>query len=783
MSVTIRDTTGRLTPEARSQAKRFGAQVAELKDKQTVRYSFFDGFIFKALKLRKHVFVTVLSPGPIWWYAARYENTAFGEGSDVYSIGQALPGKYCQATHNQIATPEADIPVFTPDTGLQFPKRHFYVGAAPSLAVGDITRWRYGSPALNGQTAVLPDTFYDITTSEVNGWRGVGHVNLLVTGGDSSFVHILPTEAEATKQFSTAVVNSRAFLGLASTDFGTAVNVGPCEGVGANLYPTPYGVNVREETPETIDGVEQPLRYNDFIVATPVTLGNAPARINETRHDFTEGGTQTYSVFTKEYVNPEGLAFARLHAPFDKTLTGHSDVTVSWNTTFSMLDSGVTGVPPGDLEYKARDLEDWGILVPPYTIPLPPANYSGPMTDVIYCNGYTPHHITSFNCSVREPVTNEAVPPRGVAVGDAPAQLVAVCTSWTNHDDPDTPGHKAYCFSTRCYTVALSDGAIEEADIYTASREAVAPDFYDPFDYHYVYAACGQAVPLVKIGVNCDPALITTPPAAFSGQEDPGSTELKLVYAGGVTITHDLNGYCPPRPIMRGGLWPSYTLGGFQQFGYDTNDPTAVSRTVYVVGNTAVDVSGDLDVNEYTNRRTVIPELCSQQRICVNLGSGRIATLACTKAAQGADVRLDWFLVTTFEDNGAFDQVRGTVFEDLPLESSGWISLNVVQPEGYDANGDVTRPAVLVASVRSPTQFLEPRGGPSVNGYLFPIHARDNNYPSTEQFDTGGAPMVEYHNETRISRDGGATWETLVYNVGAEAYFLGNALKPQTFPA
>lgn len=769
MSVLLRDVTGRAPSNVLSMARRFGARIAMVQDKKRLytENAYYDGFVLRAEKRNKHVTVKILAPQGIWWLGGWCNAAASGTGGDItVGIGYIFPSRFVTAATNPTPTAEADILTFSPDSGLQFPKRHCFYGTAPSVAAADIKRWRYGSPALNGRTAVLPSAWYDVQEGvEVHGWRSPGHITFTVSGGDSTFVHMEPTEAEAEKTYSQAIVNWQAVVGLQGADFGTDVNIGPYEGVAQNLWPTPFAANVLETTPETIDGVVQPLRYNDFVVATPVTVGQAPANIGDTRYDG-DGLDTMHTNNTACYANPEGIAVALVHMPYDKDLTGLTAATVTWGTTISMLDSGISGVPPGDETYKmARDSVN-GWLYPTGGTP-----NGGAEED--YHDGYVPHHITSFNCAVREPVESEPVPPRGVAVGAGDPQLLAVVTSWTEVPD-------GYCFSTRGYSVALSDGNATEFDISTATRTAVAPEYFDPFDHHYVYAACGQAVPLVKVGIDCDPALITSPPTAFQGQEELGSTELKLVYADGTVITHDLGDYCPPRPIMRGGTWKQYVLGGIQQFGYNSNDPGAVSAVVAAEFSRSPDTSGALDTDDYTSRRTVIPELCAQQRICVNLGSGRVATLACTEASRAGDVRLDWSLVVTYEDDGSFDEVRGVVFEDLPLESSCWISLNVVTPEAAAADGSVARPAVLVASVRSPTQFVSPFSG---SQYLFPIHARDSNYPSSEEYDTadGAAVMVEYHNEIRVSRDGGATWETMIYNVGTEAYFMGSAIGPLEF--
>jgi hypothetical protein len=138
------------------------------------------------------------------------------------------------------------------------------------------------------------------------------------------------------------------------------------------------------------------------------------------------------------------------------------------------------------------------------------------------------------------------------------------------------------------------------------------------------------------------------------------------------------------------------------------------------------------------------------------------------------------------ESTGGLVEIRGEVLEDLPLESSNWISINILEPETADAEGNVATEAVMVVAVNSPGAVYD-RAPLNVAGVEDWLHGRGlgGEFPRSEaqlfdDFNCTSADYPAFHRYVMISRDGGRNWDRVLEDVGAEVYCLGNPLRPRT---
>ena len=773
MTVLVKDATGTASKEIIHRARKwgFGFDASGLEKAATV----VDAYILTANKIGDISTIRIVSPGMLWVFNTSYYPLPYHTGSRSFAPQGylSIPAKaILPATGDSSAIDEMTYDI---NEQISFPKRSGFKYGNFSTDYSDSNFLLSGQMVPYGPGVMSTDVFY-LTTEDIrNGWKGQCYIGATQISGNSSYIHTVLRDGEDTKTFSRAITNWRVFA-MDGSLFGDTININPFEAMPSEIYNAPlsYMAPIKEIVQETVNGDLQPLRYSDFVVACITMKGTAPNNIDRLRYDGNGDDTE-YAQILGGVFNSAGISFARIHAPYDKSLSGFdNEPTVQWTRTITMLESDIAGVPPEDKDYD-------------YTV------YDTDPPEGITIAGLASHGIIGMSCAIREPENNRASQPvNAVPIGEDPAQLVCVVTSYTVGE-----GYDGFCVSARAYTVDLATGATQETDIATTvTQNSGGPgeEEYGEFDACIPYASAGQAVPIVRFTAIASLDLIdftdtqTDPPGPFPGQEAPGSTSLSLVYAGGITVDHDLSGYCPPRPIMRGGTWRAYAYGGFCQFGYDTNIPGSESMTVWVdspdrstddSGITWLD-SGRLDTNTY--RRTVSPNRASLQRICVNMGGGFIATLAAPTGQVNNGVTLDWTLVVTREINGQFVEIRGIAFEALPLESSNWLSLNVITPATADENGNEVTPAVLIAGVSTPTEYLQLLG--YGRAYMHEIHSINNNYPRPVnwQQDLPGQPLDNLvMAQTKISRDGGRTWDVLFNDVGSEVYNVGNVLKPNYF--
>lgn len=383
--------------------------------------------------------------------------------------------------------------------------------------------------------------------------------------------------------------------------------------------------------------------------------------------------------------------------------------------------------------------------------------------------------------------------------------------------------------------------------------------------YFYASSGPALAAVVVPIAPNVEVPEFVEPPKeppedfsyynsnAFDGQQHASAKFVLFTFRNGSfgRVEFDLGRYEPPRPMMYGvsigGAFNAYLDGSsIGQFWYDrpgklSTDTTYDSHTKVIAPvfgvlpedlapssesrsgrptwsdypvkgpfkldeddpNVTEEILRRNDYYRFTQRRS---SSCSteQRRIHAHLGQGRIAILA-TADASASQIYVTWTLLIANESTGELVEVRGDIpsrdSRGYPLESSGWLNLNMISPEKRDAEGSVVVPAVLVVSVDRPTTWTEaggfygranPSGRPDPDivsndpdNPLFQ-NLMYNNTVGEARYIRSEPYKFEANNrdnscEKYISWDGGLTWTLFIENMPGDVYCLGSPLGVSTF--
>lgn len=373
----------------------------------------------------------------------------------------------------------------------------------------------------------------------------------------------------------------------------------------------------------------------------------------------------------------------------------------------------------------------------------------------------------------------------------------------------------------------------------------------DTMNKYLFYASSGPALPCVIVPIKPNvqlPPLVTPPPepppnfsyfnsAPSDGQQDTRGIKFALFFFqgnGGIRrVDYDLNGYQPPRPTMfgtcvmsnfhcaaaafpldqfwynrPGALNPSTTYSSHTHVMSPPNG-TTVADTIdagKMLATFASDYPGDgPDLKspksawyEFTQRRTS-SQKTGLRHIHAHLGGGQVAVIASENASATNTKDITWSLVVCSESTGEFVEVRGDLppppGEKYPLESSGWLNINLISPQTRNAEtGEVGQEAVLVLTVSKPDDVV-PSDGQLIPGFSALGHAdpqlvgpnnrwgllRDNTTVTRrlyERADYSPTNAIVNGNIYKfISYDGGRTWEPFVNQIPGDVYYIGNLLQ------
>lgn len=356
---------------------------------------------------------------------------------------------------------------------------------------------------------------------------------------------------------------------------------------------------------------------------------------------------------------------------------------------------------------------------------------------------------------------------------------------------------------------------------------------------HYFYMPCADGIPAVIVptdewlfATDNVPLEETPGETAFIGHQYLDQIEFAIFFPeagnGYTKVVYDLNGYEPPRPIMYGlskvmARWCSTNGEPLGQFSYRREDfsPVTLYSTILQTTRPAADEMSQLEGSpgpnfgerdalvppegmviedpevQYFSSRRFTNAATDQQRIHGQLGVGRIAVLATNNAAADS-VFCDWSVVVCHESTGAFVRVSAPiprVYDErgYPLESSNWISLNVVSHEETNADGDVVKPAILVVSIDKSLHVAHNNGDRDALGHMIgdgenrPYIAVIHGHRSSGTLQELVWPRTGYDDENNlntkalkfISSDGGETWLKFLENIPGDIYYLGNKLFPR----
>lgn len=352
-------------------------------------------------------------------------------------------------------------------------------------------------------------------------------------------------------------------------------------------------------------------------------------------------------------------------------------------------------------------------------------------------------------------------------------------------------------------------------------------------DIRYCYAPSGPGLPTVVITVDArgeaaesDAAMellpatdighmppgesvltITDIGSSYEGDLVGGSARFEMVYADGEIVAYDLGGYAPPRPLLKGVHFDGY----FSQkpvFTYNSSVLGDENRTVYFpqvtpsypIGNPAgaeptrsdyafYDTPSNYEgPSKQSTRRRIITEAEGPitQKIHAHCGAGVTAVLVTDEVITG--VTCAWYVAMAKESSGELMYVGGNIFTDskfgdqLPLESSNWISLSLLRPMKRDADGNITQEAVLLCSIQPPRQVVagygvNVKGGDEAG---LSIHLYQGRLYSITMTDAiSERRHIDTYSEQRISRDSGRTWQTFIKGMPGDGFYLGSALRPE----
>lgn len=799
----------------------------------------YDGYIIAIRNSLGNAIVSILEPPGFWVFGTVLARTFYTDynwerdapTSDRY-VGALQIGGASMLAYTDQPQQEADIKTMDPNDLIYFPKRRWHnLGERVTtnyLTLSTLTEngGVYTMAAVGRVATSTPDSDYELE----------GALLIEIISPQSTFAHWSNTESDATKNFSSAAVNQQQIFirQNAMADITTAAS--PCIYTNPGLtraYDVPYAVCIREIEPEVYNGQELPLRYRDVLIVIPYVDSRQPA---EYERVYEEAGIDDLPV-------AHGFTVVRAHLPYDyENETGEQTLDVTWFKDVSMLDSDVEKVVPA--EYVSFVIDCDGVYYDGHNTPWPTPTPPSELTFPQYYEGYEHHYILSMSYAVREPPLGEPpatpapLPEGALPINYDPAQLLVVQTSVTtvytpanggsrdnwnlgpggdpDYVAPNDPAVVSYYISTRAYTFDLVAGAYTEVEL--DGTQIRADGYYDDiglpeddpgvkFPVYYAYAAVGQAVPCVKIEVDTNPALYADKEWAhsdalsalqnFEGQETQGSTKLVLVYPGGTTTEFNLGTWCPVRPVMRGMPWSYYI--SLMVFSYDHNDPDRVSKTITMPDFVPKGFFFDRDplqdpvtsltwldgslIRQKTMRRFCEPPLCSSQKIAGALGNGKIAILCCPMEQKETAVKLDWSIVVAYEETGVLIEERGIVFEQLPLESSCWLSMVVQKPEIANLDtGEIIQEAVIVVSLQKPRvahDFIEAEGynRPSDNIAMHLVQNRNYTFPR-ERVDPDEL-VTDASSEQKISTDGGRTWRVLIRDMPGDGYYMGSQISPR----
>ena len=352
-------------------------------------------------------------------------------------------------------------------------------------------------------------------------------------------------------------------------------------------------------------------------------------------------------------------------------------------------------------------------------------------------------------------------------------------------------------------------------------------------DIRYCYAPSGPGLPTVVITVDArgeaaesDAAMellpatdighmppgesvltITDIGSSYEGDLVGGSARFEMVYADGEIVAYDLGGYAPPRPLLKGVHFDGY----FSQkpvFTYNSSVLGDENRTVYFpqvtpsypIGNPAgaeptrsdyafYDTPSNYEgPSKQSTRRRIITEAEGPitQKIHAHCGAGVTAVLVTDEVITG--VTCAWRVAMAKESSGELLYVGGNIFADskfgdqLPLESSNWLSLSLIQPMKKDSSGNITQEAVLLCSIQTPRKSVSGYGV-SVKGGEddgLPIHLYQGRlYSQTMKNTVSLRRHIDTYSEQRISRDSGLTWQTFIKDIPGDGFYMGSAIRPE----
>jgi hypothetical protein len=763
--VTVRDAALGIPGTVRARAKRFG--FSKLDSNDGVYNTFFDGYILRAVVSKLLVVVYIVAPPDNWFVASSFYRGYFFNYTDtplnrLPRWEYSLPGWLRIPVSPDV--PTADRPsVESAALDTTRMKRYQVTGAGTLTPAWYTVTGELRSDGPNGVVGpyITRNSFFTNAYDEgetANGWRQAGAVLTYATAGATSTTDMDPAadvDSPSASRSNAMVIQ----VDDANFDADFTSNWDTLCGGAHNIANTPNVFVVKEATPEVVDGAEQPLRYADFAVVYAGRIGAAPTRYTELHQLWEDNDAPTQS--DRENIrdgwngSPAGVAIGRFHTPYE--ITPSYVLSTVWTTTWSLADSASGGLVPqehtGDTESEFN------------------------LDGTHFAWQWDESEITSYACSVREPVTDEVPAATEVPVTDAPAQLLTVLSCNVRQrtvETSPTPDTFELRYGVVALTTELADGATTET-VVTVSDPITS---YDDFDFYSVYASAGRCVPVVRQPFVDMSTPMPSWPTEFNGYIDSADVTLHMIYPGGTKIDYVLDGWVPPFPVMRGiNTYPSR----YTQFQYYPDTVGSESRTVELASSEPFPSTTDL-----WNRRTVAAYQTGAQRIAAYMGNGRVACLLTDGALINSGTTVSWSLGVVAESTGALVEIRSQVVADLPLESSNWVSVNVIEPERADVDGNVTTEAVLVVAVNSPGAIndVPPYNVAKVEDWL---HGRGvgGDFPRSEaqlfdDFNCSSADYPEFHRYVMISRDGGRNWDRVMEDVGAEVYCLGTALRPRT---
>ncbi len=811
--------TGRHPKDVIAFARNLGARVAVMPDDSTVVTRPFGGCIIRAVKpMSGAVIVTILEPeGPMIFSADCSELVGRSSAAVFYSVPYRRLNPKTGPEDTIEEEPVVAEKISVPDIAYRFESAGNVESGGSSLV---------RSPLMpNGIFVTQAETFYSIDPAGVFGTRNFTRC-VAYCGSTKTITDGTISASTNDANFLSVTIAGDDLPGIFGID-GLDFNIGMCR-----LGPSPFIVMRSHELPtqafivKNADGKQTVMLTVNPVVETRLPPGDYKKKLNN------ESPYNSRAIVT-EYMdrNSPRARFGIAVMAFDLTMTDEQKKDQAGNQQIKIGDRLVSKHLTQFHEFDGYDY-----VADSMSYELDPA--------VITENEpFQKNRILQLSSAVIESEGEEPATPVTLVTGERPhyygsTKILTVSTHYGEYQewDNETPPPPLVTCTTFATTYTFSDDrtlidvsrdiifSITASGIFTGyNQESTYYDSVqsDPIYMHYLYCSSGSCVPMVRIELDetalPEPIPEDDPPDPTEnnmGQYVSGSATLIMVYPDAETVEYDLDGYYPPRPLMRGGNiidhYSRYQCISYNtwQYGHETHTSTfragilsglldGANNGAYSTGYSSfvcegpdkgmhLNVGSEDEQDDYYNginfktrrRVSTTDNVCIQQKIHGHIGKGKIAVLATNTPETGAKV--SWSLVKCYESTGSRTaDAPVVVFENLPLESACWISMTVLSPEEIDGDGNVITECVILVSLQRPTWFYRSTYDPFFWGQeqsaLHQIQGRQN--PRYVEETIQPESNINTHCEQKISRDGGKTWEILLNGMPGEGYRLGNALK------